>query len=68
MYQSSSSACSNHSGRILNRETILASVWKNTDVSDRVVDSHISLLRKKLADFDHEFVAVYGAGYGIKPR
>lgn len=57
-----------HKGIILSREQILNAVWKERDVSDRVVDNHILSLRKRLTAFNHEIVAVYGAGYGLRPR
>lgn len=57
-----------HKTQILRRDFLLDAVWHDKDVSDRVVDNHIVSLRKKLTDFDHEIVSVYGAGYGIKPH
>ena len=55
-------------GLILSREQIPDAVWHDRSVSDRVVDNRALSLRKKLADFDHEIVSVYGAGYGLKSR
>lgn len=53
--------------RVLSRERILESVWRDSVVSDRTVDTHIAFLRKKLgAGFDHAISTVYGAGYVLK--
>ncbi|MBI3543546.1 MAG: response regulator transcription factor [Deltaproteobacteria bacterium] len=52
--------------RVMSRERILESVWRDSVVSDRTVDTHIVSLRKKLADFDHTLATVYGAGYVLK--
>lgn len=54
--------------KIASREKILEKVWPGTSVSDRTVDSHVVSLRKKLADFDHEILTVYGAGYALKRK
>jgi two-component system phosphate regulon response regulator PhoB len=52
--------------RVMSRERILESVWRDSVVSDRTVDTHIVSLRKKLAGFDHVLATVYGAGYVLK--
>ena len=52
--------------RVMSRERILESVWRDSVVSDRTVDTHIVSLRKKLTDFDHGISTVYGAGYVLK--
>lgn len=50
------------------REHILKSVWCNSVVIDRAVDTHMSALRRKLARFDHVFESIYGRGYMLKGR
>jgi DNA-binding response OmpR family regulator len=57
-----------HGPRIASRKQILRTVWPTTTVSDRVVDAHVVSLRKKLDDFDHEIVTVYGAGYTLEKK
>jgi DNA-binding response OmpR family regulator len=52
--------------RVMSRERILETVWRNSVVSDRTVDTHIVSLRKKLAGFDHVLGTIYGAGYILK--
>ena len=56
-----------HPGRVFTRQQLLDTVHSDArDVSDRVVDSHIKNLRRKLQDVDPgcECVAsVYGVGY-----
>lgn len=54
--------------RVMSRERILESVWRDSVVSDRTVDTHIVSLRKKLAGFDHAIATVYGAGYVLKKQ
>jgi len=56
-----------HPGKVLSRDRILDLVWgQNVFVTDRVVDTHITNLRKKLcSDEDSEsfIVSVRGVGY-----
>ena len=54
-------------GRVFTREVLLAKIWGYDFFGDeRVVDSHIKNLRRKLEalDADQSFIrAVYGVGY-----
>jgi DNA-binding response OmpR family regulator len=56
-----------HRGRVLNRETLLDLVWgPGTAITDRVVDTHIANLRKKIEAEPSEpryLAGVRGAGY-----
>jgi len=52
--------------RVMSRETILQSVWRDAVVSDRTVDTHIVSLRRRLENFDHMIATIYGAGYILK--
>jgi DNA-binding response OmpR family regulator len=56
-----------HRGRMLNRETLLDLVWgPGTAITDRVVDTHIANLRKKIEPEPSEpryLAGVRGAGY-----
>ncbi len=52
--------------QILSREQLLDRVWtQETHVTDRVVDIHISSLRKKLLHLGHYIRTVYGTGYSF---
>ena len=53
-------------GRVLTREQILDAVWTDTSCSDRVVDTHVANLRKKIESDPSEprhLVSVRGMGY-----
>lgn len=52
--------------RVVSRERILSSVWRDAVVTDRTVDTHMVSLRKKLRDFDGNLSTIYGAGYVLK--
>jgi DNA-binding response OmpR family regulator len=52
--------------QVLSREMIIKNVWKGTEnIVDRVVDVHLSSLRKKLKETNIEINSKYGAGYQI---
>ena len=54
------------SGRLFSREFILTKVWgSSTNLSDRVVDTHISHLRKKLAETNVQIEALRGEGLSL---
>lgn len=54
--------------RVLSRERILNSVWGvDTFVTDRVVDSHIRSIRKKLGPYKDHIESIYGEGYRFNP-
>lgn len=54
--------------RVLSREKILNNVWGvDTFVTDRVVDSHIRSIRKKLGAFKDHIESIYGEGYRFNP-
>lgn len=53
-------------GDVLTREVLLTRVWgQNCFVNDRVVDSHVSHLRKKLKDSGLLLEALRGEGYRL---
>ncbi len=50
--------------RVMSREDILNTVWgKNSVVSDRTVDQHISKIRKKLGASNYTIKSSHGQGY-----
>jgi DNA-binding response OmpR family regulator len=53
---------------VLSRERILNNVWGvDTFVTDRVVDSHIRSIRKKLGSYKDHIESIYGEGYRFNP-
>lgn len=53
---------------VLTREKILNNVWGvDTFVTDRVVDSHIRSIRKKLGVCKDHIESIYGEGYRFNP-
>ena len=53
-------------GRVMSREQLLDKVWPNTACGDRVVDTHVSNLRKKIEKnpaAPQHLVSVRGMGY-----
>lgn len=59
-------ALMNASGRVLNREQILESVWgyaNAIDIESRTVDVHIRRLREKLGSENKRIVTIKGVGY-----
>ena len=58
-----------NAGRVLNRNQILDLVWgRNAVLTDRVIDTHIANLRKKLESQDAEHISsIRGIGYRFDP-
>lgn len=55
----------NHKGRILTRQNLLQMLWKYEFFGDeRIIDTHIKNLRKKLGDADY-IETIRGVGYRI---
>lgn len=55
--------------RVLSRNNLLDKVWgANCSMSDRVVDTHVSHLRKKLLTTDLQVEALRGEGYRLLVR
>lgn len=54
--------------KVFSREQILQAVWRKTVVAPRTVDTHVSILRRKLKSFDYSIVGLYGSGYSLRPR
>ena len=59
-----------HPGRIYSRAQILDMAYYETDdVSDRIIDSHVKNIRKKIAAFFPDLEAIhsiYGVGYSFE--
>lgn len=60
----------NNAGKLLERKDILAAVWKQeADLNTRTVDTHVSVIRKKLAigpQNGWRLKSVYGHGYRLE--
>ena len=55
-----------NAGQCVTRDTIIQSVWPNTKVAPRTIDTHISRLRSRLKDSEAIIESVYGGGYILK--
>ncbi|MCC7440676.1 MAG: response regulator transcription factor [Bdellovibrionales bacterium] len=55
-----------NSDRVLTRQEILTSVWRDAVVTDRTVDTHIASLRRLVPLLETYLTTVYGAGYMLK--
>ncbi|MBU6154567.1 MAG: response regulator transcription factor [Bdellovibrionales bacterium] len=53
-------------GGVVSRKGIMDAVWQDESKSDRLIDAHLTSLRKKVSDFSGEIQTVYGEGYRIK--
>jgi DNA-binding response OmpR family regulator len=53
-------------GSVVSRKEIMDFVWEDQSKNDRLIDAHVTSLRKKIAGFSGEIQTVYGAGYRIK--
>ena len=53
-------------GGVVTRKGIMDAVWKDESKNDRLIDAHLTSLRKKISDFSGEIQTVYGEGYRIK--
>lgn len=54
-----------HFNQIIAREDVLKFVWGDKEVTQRVVDNHITGLRKKIKKADIKIESVYGKGYKL---
>jgi DNA-binding response OmpR family regulator len=53
-----------HSDELISRERIFAEVWRKQSESGlRIVDKHVTALRKKICPITFKFEAVHGRGY-----
>jgi two-component system catabolic regulation response regulator CreB len=55
-------------GAVVSRKEIMERVWEDGRKNDRLIDAHLSTLRKKLGNWDADLQTVYGEGYRLKPR
>ena len=56
-----------HARSVVTRKELLGAVWPHASVSARTIDAHLTLLRRKLQDFDHEILSVHSIGYRLEP-
>lgn len=55
-----------HRGKCVDKKIIKNEIWPNTAITHRVIDSHISRLRKKLQHTEVSIENSYGHGYILK--
>lgn len=53
-------------GTVVSRKEIMKEVWQDGRKSDRLIDAHVTSLRKKIDPFDGDLQTVYGEGYRMK--
>jgi DNA-binding response OmpR family regulator len=54
-------------GRVFSRQDLIDKAWsKNINITDRVVDTHIASVRKKIAPYGDYISSEYGIGYKFK--
>jgi DNA-binding response OmpR family regulator len=53
-------------GTVVSRKEIMKEVWEDGRKSDRLIDAHVTSLRKKIDLFVGELQTVYGEGYRMK--
>jgi DNA-binding response OmpR family regulator len=56
-----------HRKQLRSRRQILEAAWKAKGLSERLLDPHMLLIRRKLKGFDHEIASIYGGGYIVRP-
>lgn len=54
-------------GVVITRARIMQRVWRDKGKNDRLIDAHLTSLRKKIRDFQGEIETVYGEGFRFKP-
>jgi DNA-binding response OmpR family regulator len=55
-----------HRNKLRTRKQILSAVWKDPEASERLLDPHMMMIRRKLEGFDHEIASIYGGGYILR--
>lgn len=53
----------NNEKRLVSREEIMANVWNAPEVNSTTLDTHLSILRKKLGEFSNLIMTKKGHGY-----
>lgn len=51
---------------VVTRKEIMKEVWEDGRKSDRLIDAHVTSLRKKISNFSGAMQTVYGEGYRLK--
>lgn len=54
-------------GRVFSRQDLIDKAWsKNINITDRVVDTHVASIRKKISPYSDYISSEYGIGYKFK--
>ena len=54
--------------KVTSREEIFKKVWEKTHVSDRVIDNHVTSLRKKMSTSSLLIESIYAEGYKLSAK
>jgi len=54
-----------HEGEVVSRDRLLNIVWGEANVTDRVVDNHITSIRKKIFEGKIKIESIYAEGYKL---
>ncbi|MGE0615900.1 MAG: response regulator transcription factor [Bacteriovoracia bacterium] len=58
-----------HGKNVISRENLIEFIWdKNTSITERAIDTHLSNLRKKVTAWDHTILSVRGVGYKLASK
>ncbi len=57
-----------HEGEVISRDRLLNIVWGDSHVTDRVVDNHITSIRKKISEGEVKIESIYAEGYRLISR
>ena len=57
-----------HHGGVCTRQMLSEKIWGNQTSTDRNLDPHISSLRQRLANFDHEIFTRHRMGYELRQK
>jgi DNA-binding response OmpR family regulator len=56
-----------HHNQVVTRKILLSDVWNNSVfLGNRVIDQHVSSLRKKLGEYNNLIKTIYGSGYKVE--
>lgn len=53
-------------GRVVSRKEIRSRIWSASEGSDRLIDTHMVSLRKKVALLQNQLETIYGKGYSLR--
>ena len=54
-----------HPGEVISRERLLNVIWGDAHVTDRVIDNHITSIRRKMEKGNIKIESIYSEGYRL---